>query len=189
MTPEEIKQFIIGGKWESITPEVRPSIIKDANGNMKPFYCTRLFRYSAGGLFELTFINYADASGKTPLVKMEIKGHIIFEDKHPIAEGAYQLNYIADVGFDVTPLHQGFVDAVNQLPAAGLNKWEMNVSQNVKGKTFPAFGLKQGELYQEFDLIYIYNDMLFNGSRNVDGRGFDKPENRPTNLQIPLARK
>ena len=40
-----------------------------------------------------------------------------------------------------------------------------------------------------YDLIYIYNDMLFNGSKNVDGRAFDKPENRPTNLQIPLVRQ
>jgi hypothetical protein len=39
------------------------------------------------------------------------------------------------------------------------------------------------------DRIYIYNDMLFNGSKNVDGRAFDKPENRPTNLQIPLVRQ
>ena len=27
------------------------------------------------------------------------------------------------------------------------------------------------------------------GARNIDGRGFDKEENRPTNLQIPLVPK
>jgi hypothetical protein len=27
------------------------------------------------------------------------------------------------------------------------------------------------------------------GARNVDGRGLDEEENRPTNLQIPLVRK
>ena len=31
--------------------------------------------------------------------------------------------------------------------------------------------------------------MLFWGARNIDGRGFDKEENRPTNLQIPLVRQ
>jgi acetyl esterase len=31
--------------------------------------------------------------------------------------------------------------------------------------------------------------VLFNGSKNVDGRAFDKLENRPTNLQIPLVRQ
>jgi hypothetical protein len=30
---------------------------------------------------------------------------------------------------------------------------------------------------------------MFWGARHVDGRGFDKEENRPTNLQIPLIRK
>jgi hypothetical protein len=35
----------------------------------------------------------------------------------------------------------------------------------------------------------VYDNMLFNGSKNVDGRPFDKPENRPTNLQVPLIRK
>ncbi len=41
----------------------------------------------------------------------------------------------------------------------------------------------------EYDLVYLNRDMLFWGARNIDGRGFDKEENRPTNLQIPLVRK
>jgi hypothetical protein len=31
--------------------------------------------------------------------------------------------------------------------------------------------------------------LLFWGARNIDGRGFDTEQNRPTNLQIPLIRK
>jgi hypothetical protein len=31
--------------------------------------------------------------------------------------------------------------------------------------------------------------LLFWGARNIDGRGFDTEQNRPTNLQIPLVRK
>ena len=50
------------------------------------------------------------------------------------------------------------------------------------------FGLSEGQLFAEYDLIYLFNDMQFWGARNVDGRGFDKEENRPTNLQIPLVR-
>jgi len=37
-------------------------------------------------------------------------------------------------------------------------------------------------------LIYILNDMMFWGAKHVDGRSFDKVENRPDNLQIPLVR-
>ena len=61
--------------------------------------------------------------------------------------------------------------------------------QSVMGKAFPPFGLAEGQTFAEYDLIYIYDDMLFWGARNVDGRGFDTEENRPTNLQIPLVRK
>jgi len=57
------------------------------------------------------------------------------------------------------------------------------------GKAFAPFGLSEGQIFAEYDLIYLFNDMLFWGARNVDGRGFDKEENRPTNLQIPLVKK
>ncbi len=46
-----------------------------------------------------------------------------------------------------------------------------------------------GRNFMEYDLVYLNRDMLFWGARNIDGRGFDKEENRPTNLQIPLVRK
>ena len=188
MTADQIKQFIKGSEWISITPEVRTSITKTATGDMAPFYCTRIFKYTDGDRFECTLINYADANGKVPLVKFVIKGHNIWQGEHPLAEGVYKLDYVADESYEITPLHQGFADAINKAPAAGINKWEVNVTQDVKGKAFPLFGLADG-IYTDYDLVYIYNDMLFNGSKNVDGRPFDKPENRPTNLQVPLVRK
>ncbi|MCS3736448.1 hypothetical protein [Mucilaginibacter dorajii] len=189
MTAEQIKQYIIGGEWVSITPEVRPSISPSATGAIQPFYLTRVFRYTAGDKFECIVINYADPNGKVPLVKIEIKGHIIFRGEHLIAEGAYQVDYVTDEAYEVTPLHQGFADAINKIPTTVFNKWEVNVMQDVKGKAFPAFGLTEGQIYVDYDLIYIYNDLFFNGSKNVDGRAFDKPENRPTNLQVPLVRR
>ncbi len=134
-------------------------------------------------------MNYADATGKVPLVKIVIKGHNAWRGEHPIAPGAYNLDYIADEAYEVTPLHQGFADVANKFPGNGLNTWEVNVMQDVRGKAFPLFSLVEGQMYVDYDLIYIYNGMLFNGSKNVDGRAFDKPENRPTNLQIPLVRQ
>ncbi len=188
MTLEETKQSI-QGDWVSIAPELRPSIIKNADGNMKPFYLSRVFRYSAGDKFELAVINSADPYGKAPLVKILIKGHITWQGEHPIAEGAQKVDYIADEAYEVTPLHQGFVDAMNQIASTGFNKWEVNGTQSVMGKAFAPFGLAEGQVYAEYDLIYVLNEMLFWGARNVDGRNFDKVENRPTNLQIPLIRK
>ena len=189
MTPEQIKQAIQGGQWVSITTELRPSTNKSATGEIQPFYCSRVFIYSPGDRFACTVMNYADPNGKVPLVKIEIKGHNAWGAAHPIAPGAYNLDYIADEAYEVTPLHQGFADVANRFPAPGLNRWEVNVMQDLLGKAFPLFSLVEGQTYVDYDLIYLYNDMLFNGSKNVDGRAFDKPENRPTNLQIPLVRQ
>ena len=188
MTLDEIKQSI-QGSWASVAPELRPSIIKNPDGSMKAFYLTREFNYSNGDKFELEVINLADAYGKIPLVKIVIKGHMVWQGEHPIAVDAQKVDFVADEAYEVTPLLQGFCDAVNKIPSSGINKWEVNVTQDLKGKSFPAFGLIEGKTYTEYDLIYVYNNMLFWGARNVDGRNFDIEENRPTNLQIPLARK
>ena len=189
MTLEQTKRFISGGQWQSIAPEIRPSSIKNADGTLKPFYLTRQFTYYSGDKFELEITNLADPYGKVPLAKLRIKGHMQWKGEHPIATGAYKVDFIADEGYEVTPLLQGFADVLNQLASRGYDKWEVNGTQSILKKTFVPFGLGDGQVFSEYDLIYIHNDMMFWGARNVDGRGFDKEENRPTNLQIPLIKK
>lgn len=189
MTVEEIKQFIQGGEWVSVAPELRPSITKSTAGDINPFYCTRAFRYLPGDRFECTLVNYLDANGKTPLVKFVIKGQLQWKGEHPIAPGAQQVDYVADEAYEVTPLHAGWVDAVNRIPSNGIGKWALNVSQDLKGKVFLPFGLTDAKTYVDHDLIYIYRDLLFNGSKHVDGRTFAKAADRPTNLQAPLVRQ
>jgi hypothetical protein len=189
MTLQETKQFIQGGEWVSIAPEIRPSATKNTDGTLKPFYLSRTFRYLGGDKFELDIINSADPYGKMPLVKMAIKGNVNWPGEHPIAAGAQKIDYRADESYEVTPLHPGFADVINHLPLGVLNKWEVGLTQNILGKAFLAFGLTEGQIFAECDLMYIFNDLMFWGARNVDGRGFDKEENRPTNLQIPLVRR
>ena len=188
MTLEETKQASIG-EWVSMASEVRPSINKNADGSMKPFYLTRNFTYSADGKFALQMINSADAYGKVPLVNITLKGHTVWQGEHPIVSGAQKINYIADEAYDITPLAQGFADVLNQVAGNGFSKWEVNGTQSILGKAFPLFGLSEGQTYGEFDLIYILNDMMFWGAKHVDGRSFEKEENHPDNLQIPLIRK
>ena len=65
----------------------------------------------------------------------------------------------------------------------------MGQGQSVFGKTFVPFGLAEGHNFMEYDLVYVQGDYLFWGARNIDGRGFDTEQNRPTNLQIPMRRK
>src|SRR5260221_5765756 len=102
MTLEQIKQAI-QGEWISIAPEIRPSLTKNADGSMRPFYLTRSFKYLSGDKFELIVLNLADPYGKTPLVKISIKGHMNWLGQHPIKEGAHKVEFIAVVPYEVTP--------------------------------------------------------------------------------------
>lgn len=185
---EEIKKEALGN-WKSIAVEVRPSSFKNEDGTLKPFYLTREFSYLPEDKFQLEIINYADAFGKIPLVKMLIKGEVEWQGDHPIAEGAQKVDFTANESYEVTPLIQNFVDVLNSLAKEGFDQWEVGKSQNIFKKSFVPFGLKEGDVFKEYDLVYLYKDMMFWGARNVDGRGFDTEENRPTNLQIPMVRK
>ncbi|HEY2257473.1 MAG TPA: hypothetical protein VGI11_17700, partial [Variovorax sp.] len=91
--------------------------------------------------------------------------------------------------YEVTPLIQGFADLLNQVASKGYAKWEVGGTQSIFGKTFVPFGLVEGKNFMEYDLVFVSHGLLFWGARNIDGRGFDTEANRPTNLQIPLARK
>ena len=136
MSTEEIKKNIQGGEWLSIAPEIRPSGTKNPDGSLKPFYLKRIFKYLSGDKFELIVLNSADAYGKIPLVKITIKGRMTWEGNHPIAEGAQKVNFIADEAYEVTPLIQGFADAMNQVAVKDYNKWEVNAMQSIFKKNF-----------------------------------------------------
>jgi hypothetical protein len=186
---EEIKKIIKGGEWTSLAVELRPSEDRTGSGKINSFYVTRNFKFFDNDKFEGTIISFADPFGQMPLVQFTFKGHNVWGKAHPIAEGSFEMDYILDEAFEVTPLHPMFAEELNKAPAKGLNSWEVGVMQDIKGKEFALFNIKEGQIVGDYDLIYIHNGMLFMGSKHVDGRGFDKPENRPTNLQIPLERK
>jgi hypothetical protein len=188
MSLESIQQAVLG-QWTSIAPEVRPSAQKNADGTLKPFYLWRDFTALPGDRFELVLHNFADPYGKLPLARLRILGHMGWRGEHPIAPGAQRVDFVADDAYEVTPVLQGFADVLNQVAAKGYARWEVGQTQSIFGKDFAPFGLVAGENFREFDLVYLAHGLLFWGARNVDGRGFDTEQNRPTNLQIPLARK
>ncbi|MEI9923646.1 MAG: hypothetical protein WDN50_09175 [Bradyrhizobium sp.] len=181
-----IKQALLGN-WESIAPEIRPS--KNPDGSLKPFYLKRAFKYLPSDRFELDVVNFADPNGAVPLVRIRIGGHMQWQGAHPIAPGAQKVDFLADESYEVTPLVQGFADLLNKVASTGYAPWAVNAPQSIFGKSFLPFGLKEGTNFMEHDLIYLRGDLLFWGARNIDGRGFDTEQNRPTNLQIPLVRK
>jgi hypothetical protein len=182
----KIKQAMLGD-WQSIAPEIRPS--KNPDGSLKPFYLKRVFKYLPSDRFELEVVNSADPYGAVPLARIRIGGHMLWQGPHPIAPGAQKVDFIADESYEVTPLAQGFADVLNKVASSGYAPWAVNAPQSIFGKTFLPFALKEGTNFMEYDLVHLRGDMLFWGARNVDGRGFDTEQNRPTNLQIPLVRK
>ena len=184
----KIKEAMLGN-WESIAPEVRPSAAKNPDGSLKPFYLKRAFKYQSSDRFELEIVNSADPHGTVLLARIKIGGHMLWQGPHPIAPGAQKVDFVADESYEVTPLAQGFSDVLNKVASDGYGAWAVNTPQSVFGKSFVPFGLKAGTNFMEYDLVYLRGDMLFWGARNIDGRGFDTEQNRPTNLQIPLIRK
>jgi hypothetical protein len=184
----KIKEAMLGN-WESIAPEVRPSASKSPDGSLKPFYLKRAFKYLQSDRSELEIVNSADPYGAVPLARIKIGGHMLWQGPHPIAPGAQKVDFIADQSYEVTPLAQGFADILNKVASAGYAPWAVNSPQSIFGKAFAPFALKEGTDFMEYDLVYLRGDLLFWGARNIDGRGFDTEQNRPTNLQIPLVRK
>ncbi|WP_431610836.1 hypothetical protein [Chryseobacterium sp. 'Rf worker isolate 10'] len=185
---EQIRNNALG-EWESISTEIRPSSLKNEDGSLKPFYLKRSFSLLPEDHFKLEIINYADPYGEIPLAKLALEGHAEWKGDHPIAEGAQKVDFTADVAYEVTPLIQNFTDVLNSLAKDHFETWETGKSQSILRKKFLPFGLSEGQVFKEYDLIYIFNDMMFWGARNIDGRGFDTEANRPTNLQIPMKRK
>jgi hypothetical protein len=181
-----VKQAMLGS-WESIAPEVRPSASKSPDGSLQPFYLKRAFTYQASDRFELEIVNSADPFGAKPLIG--IIGHMVWRGPHPIASGAQKVDFVADEAYEVTPLAQGFADVLSKVASAGYAPWSVNSPQSIFGKSFAPFGLQKGTNFMEYDLVYLRGDLLFWGARNIDGRGFDTEQHRPTNLQIPLIRK
>jgi hypothetical protein len=186
MDLDQLRQDLVG-EWVSLATESRPS--RNPDGTLKPFYLKRDFRCLEGDRFELTVVNSADANGAVPLVRIGIKGHMRWRGPHPVAAGAQKVDFVADEGYEVTPLVQGFADLLDQVASTGYEPWTVGGTQSILGQSFVPFGLVQGTNFMEHDLVYRSHDLLFWGARHIDGRGFDTEANRPTNLQIPLARK
>jgi hypothetical protein len=187
MNLQQVQQGLVG-QWVSIAPEIRPSANKNPDGSLKPFYLKRKFRYLDGDVFELTIDNSADPFGSVPLARIFIRGHMLWRGAHAIAEGAQKVDFVADEAYEVTPLLPAFADLLNKVAGQGYAPWEVDKPQSIFGKSFVPFGLVAGTNFMEYDLVHLNGGMLFWGARNIDGRGFDTEENRPTNLQIPLVR-
>src|SRR5262249_27398182 len=129
MNLQQLKQGLVG-EWVSLAPEIRPSASKNPDGSLKPFYLKRSFKALEGDVFELTIDTSAAPYGAAPLVRIFIRGHMVWRGPHPIADGAQKVDFVADEAYDVTPLLPGFADLLNKVAAQGYDKWEVDKPQS-----------------------------------------------------------
>ena len=187
-TLEEVKQYAIG-EWISLSVELRPTEDRTGAGQISPTFLKRHFNYLDSDSFVGTITMFADNYGAMPLLEFEFKGALKWGGKHAIADGAWDIDYILNEGFGVTPLNEQAAAMLNQGLPEGMPAFQAGVKQDILQKAFPMFNIVEGQVVTDYDLIYFKNGMLFMGAKHVDGTPFDKPENRPHQLQIPLVRK
>ncbi len=187
LTLEEVKKFAIG-EWTSLTVELRPTEDRTGSGVVEPTFLRRNFKYISEDEFIGTITLFGDNYGKIPLMEFEFKGDLIWGEAHPIAVGAWKIDYVLNKGFGVTPLNSQSTKMLNQVLPEGMSPFENNVKKDILGESFPMFKIEKGQIVSDYDLIYFKNGLLFMGAKHVDGTPFDEPENRPHQLQIPLVR-
>ena len=183
----ELKQALVG-RWASLSVELRPTEDRTGTGSVSPSYLKRTFTYGNDDTFTGIITMFADNYGQAPLFEFEFKGHLRWGGPHPIAEGAYVVDYVLDEGFGVMPLHDQATSMLNAVPTEGVEPFQTGVKQDILKKPFPMFNIVEGQVVVDYDLLYMHDGLLFFGAKHVDGTPFDKPERRPHQLQVPLVR-
>nr|WP_299344406.1 hypothetical protein [Allomuricauda sp.] len=186
-TLQEVKKYALG-EWESISVELRPTEDRTGSGKIQPTYLKRHFTYFKDDTFIGTISLFADNYGQMPLMEFEFKGELKWGEEHPIVQGAWNIDYILNRGFAVTPLHEQAAQMLNTNLPEGMSTFKVNQKNDILGKSFPMFNIAARQIVSDYDLIYFKNGLLFMGAKHVDGTPFDTPENRPNQLQIPLQR-
>ena len=187
VTLEAVKQYALG-QWKSLSVELRPAEDRAGIGTVNPTFLRRNFTYLPEDKFIGVLTLYADNFGKYPLMEFEFKGVLNWGEAHPIADGAWNIDYILNEGFGVTPLHEQATEMLNATLPAGMSVFETGVQKDILKKAFPMFHIEEGQVVGDYDLIYFKHGLLFMGAKHVDGTPFDKPDRRPFQLQIPLER-
>ncbi|MEM7444393.1 MAG: hypothetical protein AAF414_13795 [Pseudomonadota bacterium] len=174
------------GSWRSLSCELRPSAGEDG---VVPFYLTRNFTYD-GEAFSGSITVFADPLCEAPMAEYDFAGHLEADGDSPAIAGAEQVNYVLDEALSLTPIDTAFADQLNALPAGscGPDPWQVGTVQDILASGCVLLELEPGEIYTDYDLVYVRGDLLFFGAKHVDGRDFSTPENRPMQLQIPMER-
>ncbi len=168
-------------------PEMRPS--KKPDGSIRPFYLKRSFIISppiASNWWSPTLpirtakVPHRAGSGSSGTCCGRARIRLHLARRRSISSPTRPLR---------SRRWRSFADVLNKVASPGYAPWAVDAPQSIFGKSFAPFALKEGTNFMEYDLVYLRGDLLFWGARNVDGRGFDTEQNRPTNSADPVAQE
>lgn len=174
-------QTALVGTWVSLSIELRPQPAPPGSpGGVAPQFLTREFRYGTDGTFFGSIEMYADPDQTLHLTSLEFGGHLVWHGAHPVAAGAYSVDYVCDTTFSITPRTEGSAGMFNGSDQGPQAPFAVGRQTSMLG---------QGPAIVDHDLLLVRDGLLFMGAKHVDGRQFDSPAARPVALQIPLERK
>lgn len=174
-------QVAIVGTWVSLSIELRPQPAPPGTlCGVAPQFLTREFRYAADGTFLGLIEMYADPAQDKRLTSLEFGGHLVWHGPHPVASGAFSVDYVCDTTFAITPRTE---------ESAAIFNVGVQGPQSVFAVGRRTSVLGQRPVIVDHDLLLVREGFLFMGAKHVDGGQFDSPAARPVALQIPLIRK
>lgn len=148
--------------------ELCPTEDRTGSGKITPTYLKRAFTYLPNDQFVGVISLFADNYGQIPLLEFEVKGHLNWGERHPIANGAWEIDYELDEGFGVTPMNEQAAAMLNQALPAGMEPFAAHTKKDILQKAFPMFNIQAGQIVTDFDLIYFSHGLLFMGAKHVD---------------------
>ena len=184
-TLEAVKAYAVGS-WTSLSVELRPTEDRTGSGVVEPTRLTRDFTYHDDNTFTGVITMYVDDYGDVPLLEFEFKGHLNWGGPHPIADGAFVIDYVLDDGFGVTPLNEQAAEMLNAALPEDLEPFASGVKQDILGKSFPLFNIEAGQILTDHDLLYFHSGLLFMGGQASSTEHRSTPRNAgPINFRFP----
>lgn len=171
------------GHWISPTVETRPG----SDGS--PLYVKRDFVNGPQRSVARLFF-FRDPEGIQRTLTIHLEGPYTIGQPSPTVPGAFE----SDFHFDVVKLtvhNEFFLTLLNSAApeTCGNKPFQLDVEQDVT-ETHGCLPLGLDLLHRgsEYDLVKVEGDRLYYGARPKDGSGPDRPDKRPTALQVPLVR-
>ena len=164
--------------------ELRPQAGVDG---VQPLYLKRSIVF-AGDRIDAHFVTYTDPDCAPPLIDLTFGSDVTVQGPSAVVEGAIDVDLVVNDYLTVTPQMGGFAGILNSADTAtcGADLWEVGKQQDIFPTGCSVMGIAPNTPMNEHEVLPIAAGKLYFGARPVDGSSLDKPETRPTALQMPL---